>query len=317
MKFYKLIFVTIFSLFMLCIDVSYSIADDSNTNPLQIDLMGDSHYSHYNFTDLKDPYKGIDSWGEIKFAYWLNKNKYLSPYLSVIPVHTSEDEFWWQRNVSLAIGAQFYPVVFMNDTEWKGYDYLKSIRIFAMYEWREYYDEPEGGDPEDTDLQFGVDYYYDNLFDNMNEIRDEFSLKNITTLAWTNAGYRKTNFSIDDYEAFLWTGNLKVGFRFLIGNSYLLPYIVADWVYVPKYEDRWWENYLRIGPGIRWYPKVSEKYDFLNDLMRRFNLYFEVHHNVVWLGNEPLKDIEETDYRLGFSFSTGGFYKEIKKKMIQ
>jgi len=62
MKFYKLIFVTIFSLFMLCIDVSYSIADDSNTNPLQIDLMGDSHYSHYNFTDLKDPYKGIDSW---------------------------------------------------------------------------------------------------------------------------------------------------------------------------------------------------------------------------------------------------------------
>jgi len=42
-----------------------------------------------------------------------------------------------------------------------------------------------------------------------------------------------------------------------------------------------------------------------------------VHHNVVWLGNEPLKDIEETDYRLGFSFSTGGFYKEIKKKMIQ
>jgi len=86
---------------------------------------------------------------------------------------------------------------------------------------------------------------------------------------------------------------------------------------VPAGHGGWWENYLRIGPGIRWYPKVSEKYDFLNDLMRRFNLYFEVHHNVVWLGNEPLKDIEETDYRLGFSFSTGGFYKEIKKKMIQ
>jgi len=285
-------------------------ADSSLLEKLQLDFQGDAHYSRYNFTDVKKPYDGIDGWAELKIAYWVGKDKALSPYLSVIPTFTTESEFWWQRNFQIGVGFQWYPVetfIFrLKDHVRDQYKFLKSIRLFALSAWREYYDEPKRADPEDTDFQIGIDYYYDNL-DN------RFDDKNFIVVAWMNAGFRKTNFSLDNYDAFLWTGNIKVGPRFKPTKTILLPYVVSDWTYVPKYEKRWWENFLRLGAGTRWYPwypKTKDYIGFGKDFLRRFHIYVEVLHNGAWLGYEPNNTVKETDFRVGLGFSTGGFFKK-------
>lgn len=271
-------------------------ANEKQPGRLQLDLQGDAHYSRYNFTDIKEPYDGFDGWAELKLALWLDEKNTFSPYINVIPSFTTEGEFWWQRNVQLAAGLQWYPFAIYNS-------YFRSIRFFGLYGWRHYYDEPDSEDPEEEDIQAGIDYYYDNLFD------DHL----LTTVAWTNAGYRETNFSSEDYEAFLWTGNIKVGPKFKPGDAIILPYALADWTYVPRYDECWWENFFRVGAGIRLYPKTyhsNNNRGFGQDLIRRFHLYVEVIHNAAWLGEKPVNNVEETDIRVGLGFSTSGFLKE-------
>jgi len=268
-----------------------ALAEDN----LQLDFQGDAHYSRYNFTDIKKPYNGIDGFSELKFAYWLDKSKSLSPYLFAIPTFTSESEFWWQKNVQIGFGLQFHP--FINPKVAKHFgsvNYLRSIRFYALGAWKYYYDKPEAVEPEDTDIQIGVDYYYDSLFD-----RDSNALE---IVAWTNGGFRQTNFLLDDYNAFLWMGNVKMG-REIARNSesILLPYAVVDWTYAPKYEEQWWDNKLLLGAGIRWYLSRNSQ--------RRFYIYGEYLHNAAWLGDKPGGSVEGADFRVGFGFSTGGFFK--------
>ena len=176
---------------------------------------------------------------------------------------------------------------------------MHAIRIFALGAWRYYYDKPEAEEPEDMDIQVGGDYYYDNLF----------AENRLISSIWSNAGFRKTNFSLEDYDAFLWMGNIKIGPGFKPGSSIVLPYGVTEWIFVPKYEERWWENFLRVGAGIRWYPRSDdETVGFIQDLVKRFHIYGEVLYNAAWLGDEPVADnVENTDFRIGFSFSTSGF----------
>lgn len=278
---------------------SFSQASANWDEKIQFDIQGDAHYSRYNFTDIKKPYDGIDAWVEIKSTYWFDDAKSFSPFISIIPTTTSEDEFWWQRNVQAGIGLQYYP--FNSDS-----DYLKAARIFAMYAIRGYYDQPSGFDLEEEDVQIGVDYYYENLFDD----------ETVTTLIWTNARFSSTNFSIPDYNAFLWLGNVKLGPKIKTKKSILLTYAFADWTYVPKYDERWWENFGRVGVGARWYPWGSLPYKendgIFKDIMRRFNLYAEVAQNAAWFGDSPPNAVEETDVRVGFTFSTGGFLRLIE-----
>ncbi|MDL2124960.1 MAG: hypothetical protein LWX51_18225 [Deltaproteobacteria bacterium] len=298
--------IVLLSMFILPVIVQ---ADSGQSN-LQFDLQGDAHYNRYNFTDIKKPYDGIDGWAELKTTYWIDNNKALSPYLSIIPSFTTESEFWWQRNFQIDVGFQWYPVETfvpkrkVHDKD--QYEYLRNIRLFLLSAWREYYDEPKKADPEDTDFQIGMDYYYDNL-DN------RFDDKSFIAVVWTNAGFRKTNFSLKNYDAFLWTGNIKIGPRFKPAKTILLPYLVSDWTYVPKYDERWWENFLRVGAGTRWYPwfpKMKDDIGFFEDFLKRFNIYVEVLHNVAWFGDKPNNSVKETDFRIGLSFSTGGFFKK-------
>ncbi len=296
-------------------------ADESSFEQLQLDVQGDARYSRYNFTDQRDTYNGFDAWTELKVSYWLDEKKSFSPLLSVIPTYSSDNKFWWQRNVQAGTGLQWYPFETFfprprpqTDQEWKGeleqasdkYRYFRGIRLFAIYARRFYYDKPENFETENTDLHIGMDYYYDNLFND----RGLFGVKPLTIVAWTNAGYRKTNFSLDDYNAFLWTGNVKLGPKFMLGNSVLLPYAVADWAYVPRYDERWWENYFRAGGGVRFYPKTDESETFWWDLLRRFHIFAEVVNNVEWLGDSPPGGrVEETDYRAGLGFATSGIFR--------
>lgn len=271
----------------------FSQGNNQQSQNVQFYLQGDTHFSRYNFTDIKIPYNGFDSWTELKVAYWLKDIKAFSPYLSIIPTFTSESEFWWQKNVQIAAGLQWYPINMDKRL-------FRSIRFFALTAWKTYFDQPNDMKQEDTDLQVGVDYYYDNLFKE----------KKLKTIVWSNAGFRKTNFSLDNYNAFLWTGNIKIGIKPVLTNSIFIGYVVSEWTYVPKYKERWWENFLRFGGGVRFYPKTNSNNNFWEGFLKRFHFYVEVLHNLTWFGNEPNVNIEETDFRIGFGFSTGGFFRD-------
>lgn len=273
-------------------------ASQGKEERLQLDFRGEAHYSEYNFTDVVQPYDAMDAWTELRIAYWLDDKQSLAPYLSVVPVSTSQSSFWWQRNVQTDFGVQWYPFSASS---------LRNIRLFAGSASRQYYDKPDNADAEGTDILVGGDYYYDNLY------FDGFPTNERTlAILWTNLAYRKTNFSQDDYEALLWLGNIKVGPNVRHGRSMLLPYAVTDWAYVPKHGERWWENYLRVGAGIRWYPKTTRADGFpVGDLAKRSYVYAEVLRNVAWLGDHPTSsDIRQTDLRIGIGFSTSGFLRQ-------
>lgn len=283
--------------------------DGASEEKYKFDFQGEGHYSHYNFTDIKKPYDGFDAWAEIKLAYWIGSNEQFSVYARVIPTYSSEEEFWWQKNNQLGVGFQWYPTNTFSPKQklkpgekWEDpFRAYRGIRFYALYAWSNYYDKPEGQDSEDSDIQIGADYYYDNLKD--------ITKPSLAAIVWSNAGYRQTNFSLDDYNTFLWTGNIKVGSAIpLLESSILLPYVLTDWTYVPRYEDRWWENYIRLGAGLKWYPTYLSysdiSQDYLENILKRFNIYVEVLHNTAWLGDDPTDDVEKTDYRIGFAFST-------------
>lgn len=38
----------------------------ANANPFQMDMLGSAQYSHYNFTDVENPYDGLDAYLVLK-----------------------------------------------------------------------------------------------------------------------------------------------------------------------------------------------------------------------------------------------------------
>lgn len=252
-----------------------------------------------------DPYDGIDAYAVIKAAYWLDDatQKQVAPYVEIIPAYTSEGDFWWQRNAQVGVGFQYYPLSKRgNETNpWRG------IRFFGLAAWRTYYDRPDDADSQDNDLQAGADYYYDNIL----------KMENILTVAaFANAGYRKTNFALDDYSAFTCFGNVKVGPKVFAGKGLLFPYLVGDWSYSPSHDDRWWENYIRGGGGVAWYPlsvflaERSDESSLLVGIGKRLNVFVEGLAKVADLGDATPDVVEDHDFRAGISLATGGFFGE-------
>lgn len=264
---------------------------------IQFDTQGDIRYSNNNFTDIKSPYDGTDAWAEVKIAYWGTGLRSLSPYLSFIPVGTSESDFWWQRNVQFGVGLQWYPFSDLAEGATEGSDgLLNGFRFYGLAARRTYYDKPSRESPETDDLIVGADYYYDNLF------RGE---PKITVVSWSDLSWRETNFSVSDYRAFKWVGNVKVGRRF----DTLYPHLLLDWNAVPQYQERWWENSMKAGIGLAWYPMINAtSRTFVGELKRRFRIYVERLQNAQWLGDEAPAIVKEDDYRIGINFSTGGYY---------
>jgi hypothetical protein len=270
----------------------------------QFDAQGSLQYSRYGFTDIVSPYDGLDTWVEAKATYWADNHRMVGLYLSVIPVYASVSEFWWQRNISGALGLQ---VFVLSEKKAEDFPWFRGLRLYAVGAQRLYYDEPSGADPEEQDLALGLDYYHDTLFDQRTSWLAQVFL---------NAGYHTTNFSLEDYDAFLWYGNLKVGPKISAGSSLLVPYGVADWIHSPSYSDRWFENRLGVGGGMAWHPFALEPRvvgvdrPFETQLAERFQVYAEVLANVAWLGDDAPDSVEEVDYRVGIRFSTGGFLGE-------
>jgi len=269
--------------------------EDFQDVEVQFDVQGVASYNKYNFTDLQESYDDMDMWVEFKVSAWLSEHKDFSPFLSVIPSFTTDDDFWWQKYTQFAIGLQWYP--FYQKEQW---EHFKSVRLFVQYVSRNYYDKEDGQDPEDYDVQLGADYYYDNIF------KDDV----LTMVLWSKLAYNKTNFSLSEYDAITWQGDAKFGSKREPAATILFPYVGVNWSYVPSHDDRWWENFVRLVPGVRWYPTAYREGGFVEDLFKRFHIFAEVAHNISWLGDSPSRDVEETDYRIGIGFSTQGFYRE-------
>jgi len=139
----------------------------------------------------------------------------------------------------------------------------------------------------------------------------------LACFAFTTATYRPTNFSLDDYHGFVWSGNIKVGPKLCIGTAFVVPYGVVDWTWSPRYEDRWFENFVRVGGGVRVYPwgDKPDRYPsyIAYDLARRLHIFAEVVQNVAWLGESAPSGVHGTDVRIGIGFSTGGFFAEPRR----
>ena len=99
------------------------------------------------------------------------------------------------------------------------FNYLRAVRLFAQGLWCHFYDTPGGVvDPPTSDVYVGLDYY-ENLF----VCKQDWGI-----FAFTNAAFRHTNFSLDDYNAFVWSRNVKTGPKMPLAKSILVPYAVVD-----------------------------------------------------------------------------------------
>jgi hypothetical protein len=264
---------------------------DAAIRPLQVDLFGSGHFSRFNFTNLRSPYDGVDAWTVLRVSHWWDHGRRLGIVGEVNPVFASAREFFFQRYVQFNGGMQCYPVTAAA---------LRPLRVFGLVSRRAYYDGPPDADLENTDLHVGVDYYYDNLF----------APAQWKSFAYTTAGYRTTAFGLAHYDAVLWSGSVKTG-RAMTSHaqSIVIPYAVVDWTYAGAHRDRFWENFLRAGGGVRWYPKKQYAGRFAGDLRGRLHLFGEVVRNVVWLGDRPSGEVSQYDVRVGAGFSTGGIYR--------
>jgi hypothetical protein len=103
---------------------------------------------------------------------------------------------------------------------------------------------------------------------------------------------------------------VKLGPRIEWKEMLFVPYVVADWIYAPRYPERWFENRFAAGGGLRWHPFVTaDRKTKLGDLLARFHIFGEIVW-AKWLGNDPPAVVRDYDIRLGISFSTGGFFRE-------
>lgn len=294
------------------------------------DLLGDSHYSKNNFTDRAIPYNGADTWSEFRLTHWFNKKEKAGLFSSLLasnmfflPRDSSIERFQWQNYLQSGMGLQYYPF-FKKEEEKEAkepandnknsekeekdnlYNPLFGFRLFLQGGLRWYYDEGQTENPFSNyitrDFQFGFDYYYDEPLFNED--------KCWTLIAWTNGTFRATNFSLEKYNSFLWTGNLKAGIKWPRLNPIILYYGVADWTYVASPCDcRWWENYIRGGGGIRVYPYTPDGKGLFSELLRRLHLYGEYQKNLMWLKDKPEDMVRKEDWRFGIGFSTSGFFR--------
>ncbi|MBU0650936.1 hypothetical protein KKC59_03395, partial [bacterium] len=261
---------------------------------IEFDIMGDLKWSKYNFTDVQRPYEGTDNWTEFKISYPILTKEKLYFYYQLTYSATSENKFEWQKYIQDGAGIEWFPFD-------KGKsELLKNLRFFTQISHRNF--DKEVNSPS-QDIIIGTDFYYDNLLNQKDKI---------TNILWSSATYHTTNFALNDYDGFIWAGNVKVGRKFNADPVLILPYVTTDWTYSPSYGGRWWENYVRIGAGIKFYPlfysslKEQPKDNlssFVRDFKQRLNLYVEVLENIVWFDEQP-QDVEETDYRVGITYST-------------
>ena len=278
-------------LVLLALNVNAATAQTADSErQLQIDIFGSGQFSRFNFTNLTTPYDGVDAYTVVRVAHWWDQGRRIGLFGELNPVFSSPDEFSFQRYLQLSGGIQLYPAGGI----------LKPLRVFAKASRRSHYGAGVGPDVPNADFETGVDHYYDNLF----------APSRWKAISYTTAGFHSTQFSIDRYNAVLWTGSFRAGPSFRPdSDSMFVPYGLVDWAYAGADRDRFWENYLRTGAGMRWYPQMHQGGSFGTSLAGRFHIFAEAVGNLAWLGNAPAGSVPRYDVRLGLGFSTGGIYR--------
>ena len=277
----------------------------AGARPFQVDLIGDAHVSRFNFTDLRHPYNALDGFAVLRVTAWLDPSKRVGLFGDVIPVVTGADEFFFQRYVQAGVGVQLYPIGVPPEGQPEvagspARRLLRPLRLFAQLSGRTYYDLPSDSELKRSDVQFGLDYYLDNLF----------GPSRLKAFAFTVAAYHTTNFSLESYNGLVWSGNVKSGPSVDLGpGSRLIPYAFVDWTWAPGHRERFFENFIHGGAGVRWYP-ASAGSRAAGSVVRRLHLYGEVVRNIDWLGEPAPSSVEQHDFRAGIAFATGGIYRD-------
>ncbi len=293
-----------------------------------VDLQGDLRWTSNRFTDLEDD-QGIDTYGELKLS--ILTPILVSPFASVVPSAATGDSFFFQRNVELRAGAQFYLSSVLSYEESGALEPLRGLRFFGQYARRFYWDEMPGALLEKEDLSAGADWFFDVLFpygDHDRPVPERES--GLGFSGYASTVFHETNFAPldEDYDGLVASWNVKLGW-FFRQPSWLcgaFPHVLVDGTWSPSHRERWFENSVRLGFGLRWYPlTVGPQGLFRNEagslggwLGKRFNVYTELLFHAGYLGRSP----DELDppvrgvtddrpaVRIGFNFSTDGFFGE-------
>ncbi|MDW3649879.1 MAG: hypothetical protein R8P61_22595 [Bacteroidia bacterium] len=271
-------------------------------------FQGDSHYSLYNSTDWVVPYHGVDSWIEFRAHGWFERKHIFGPFVSAIgsnmfylfPKH-NVNPFDWQRYVQGTVGLEFYPA-----NIWIGRgvpNVLKGIRFYGWISGRKYY----GGNRsirstfQKNDSRIGLDYYFDNILNKKSTVH--WSL-------WTDASRRSSNFSHPDYNVFFTNGLFRIGHSRSQNSTdrRWFSYLFGDWAFASGCPCRWWENVIKPGLGIAYFPienidkTTSQEHRLFG--FRRVNFYLEWMVHAIWLGDNAPTEVIPWDIRFGVSFST-------------
>lgn len=285
---------------------------------LSLDWRGDGHWSKYNFTNLRspteDPYEGFDGWFEGQANLWADdwlgtgRARTLGIYSSALASTTSDSLFWWQRHLEGRVGLQLFPAKLAGSDRPE----LAGLRLYVQAAGRLYLDKPEGAGSTDHDLKFGLDYYYEDI---VNRSGSGFAQE-----LWTDNAWYRTNFTFNDYDAFITKGRCSAGYAFAPAQATVYPYALIEWAAVPEYknswssngetmEARWWENYFRYGGGIRYYPLANVTQPG-HSWARRLNIYGEYLHGSWWGDGPATGTVKNSDWRVGIAISNDGAWRQ-------
>jgi hypothetical protein len=264
----------------------------------QFFISDETTFSHKNFTSLKNPYNGIDTFAMGELLYWVDEEQLVGLLTQLQVSNTSENPFYWDQYVQSAVGIKLIPSKVS-----KGNWTLRGLSFSAKAVWRKYYNQPEYSKPYTNDIQIGTSFFYSSLFHKDNKYALTF---------FTEGGYRRSNFSCRDYSGIVTTTDLKFGPKFTWGDSLIRIYGTATCEY-SSHKELYWENSLKTGLGVEWYPfavPLLGKYGKLSiGLKKRFHVYTEVLKRTNWWGDKPTASLPNTDFRVGVAFSTGGSYR--------
>lgn len=278
-----------------------SMNKDSQDNSVSFSGNFDIGYRKTQFFDPEhEAYVG--TW-DSRIEIWLppfRESFSWGPYIRGAGISSSSEEAWENAWLSKpGFGFQLYPFSFQALKEdhplWG--NILGPVRIFAEYNWTDYWGEENEWRPE-YQIRAGAEYWRNLYANNLNyPLWLEF---------WGGIYWQSANEFDDKYNSVIISASLRSGLR--LPNSGILsmisPYVVSESIYTENL-TYYWENRLLIGGGVRIAPPLSEKMSWMN----RIVIYAERVDVSMYYHKIAPPTVPDDDIRIGINFSIGSWYQ--------
>lgn len=222
------------------------------------------------------------------------------PYVRGAGISSTSEEAWENAWVSgPGLGFQLYPFSFKalkkNDSILG--KFLGPVRIFAEYNWMDYWGEENEWRPE-YQIRAGTEYWR-NL--HANNLHSPLWLEFFGGIYWQSA-----NEFDDKYDSINIAASLRSGLRLPSFGilSMLSPYMVAESIYTENL-TYYWENRLLFGGGVRIAPSLES----IPTWMNRIVIYVEHVYVSTYYHKIAPSTVPDDDIRVGLSFSFGDWYQ--------